>query len=200
VQNINTKKTAVFSKPKTEIAEELQFILRNFPIMLRRQAVMYLELSLKRDGFEIGTEHAANLLDMFVSQKLIYENCGLISCVKNAKYDDRLIEALWVMLEYVKEIPARQIFRPESPAQICFICDNNLHEIISFKSGDEWYIQKIKNKSKTKDEEKTKYIFVANCKSTLKYIINLPLKELNVTFALLTKQKNKTIVEYYDYK
>jgi hypothetical protein len=76
---------------------------------------------------------------MFISQNLIYENCALISYVKN---DDQLIQSLWVMIEYVKEIPARQIFRPESHQLIATKLKNRTKKLV-IKPINNWKNQRL---------------------------------------------------------
>lgn len=70
------------------------------------------------------------------------------------KPDDRMIDALWVLLQFINQISLSAHYVAETPAQLYFLKENKSYEVIVLREGEEELL-KLK-----KTQEGVKYIVV----------------------------------------
>lgn len=105
------------------------------------------------------------------------------------KPDDRMVDALWVLLQFINNIALSAHYVAEAPAQLYFLKENKGYEVIVLREGDEELL-KLK-----RIQEGVKYIIVVPDVSWISKV-----SKLNVpcVYATITKvEKQEPMVTFY---
>jgi len=144
--------------------DEILYCIEQFGTLTRNQLLRFIKK--ERNVTD-------KILSNLVKRGYIFTKNDYFSSTPKMEYNERMIEAFWVMAQFNEEINPKEYYVANYPAQIFFIKDNKPYEIISFKPGDENLISIISHRAKISNEE-IRYIFAVNCESILSDIPPLP--------------------------
>jgi hypothetical protein len=96
-------------------------------------------------------------------QYIIEDEAGYVKLDYRTVPDQKMISSFWILLEYIGKITPEAHYAANFPANIFFLRDNVMYEIISINENEENFIKMLfldKRNNSTAEEDVMKYIIV----------------------------------------